>query len=283
MTPKQLLVPAALALALGGCIPGEPGFLAGGPPFAPEKYFAGRTQFTGVTESAGAGEGSRFSGSMTGRREDSGAVRLEESMTFSNGAKLARTWRIRRLDGQRIEATGSDIAGTATGELTGRRMHLRYAAAPTAADPMAGVEVEHWMDLQDDGVTVLNRTVTRRGGLVVRMTTERMVRSEEPKEAAAPRTVSAPVRAVSSPPVKTARAHPRPAASIRPPPRSVRAVESAVPSPTTPAAETTGSVPSPASSRSATTPSEPTPAPTPTPAVLKPLNDDFWFPYELRR
>ena len=175
-------IAAGLALATAGCVaPQQAAFDGTGPAFAPERYFAGRTRLWGVVEGTDGGPATQFDGHMAGRRDADGAVAIDESISYPDGSKLARSWRIRRLDGQRIEATGNDIAGIGIGEVSGRMLHLRYALARDSAGRTAGLDVEHWMYLQDDGVTVLNRTVTRRAGQVVRMATERLVRAEEPK------------------------------------------------------------------------------------------------------
>lgn len=185
MRVRDGLALIGLGVALAGCVAPQQqaAFDGSGPAFAPERFFAGRARFWGVVESVQGGPSAQFAGTLTGRREGEDAVHVDEDLAFADGTKLVRSWRLRRLEGQQVEATGSDIAGVARGEISGRLLHLRYAAAADAPSRASGLDVEHWMYLQDDGVTVLNRTVTRRAGTVIRMTTERLVRAEDRKQA----------------------------------------------------------------------------------------------------
>lgn len=179
----QTLTAAALvaaSLGLGGCASLQPqDFANSTPTFQPEAYFAGRTRSWGVFETPGGAPASQFTGDTVGRREPGGTVSFEQSVAFDDGTRLDRSWRLTRIDEHHLEATGTDVVGVVKGEIYGRVLHLAYTVRTEPGNALSTVDFEQWMYLQDDGVTVLNRSIIRKFGFVVRMATERFVRSPE--------------------------------------------------------------------------------------------------------
>lgn len=174
---RQAVALAGLALALAGCAGLQPqDFASSGPVFQPDVYFSGRTQSWGVFETPGGAPRSQFTGETFGRREADGTVAFDQTIAFDDGTRTNRSWRMRRIDDHHIEATGSDVVGVARGEMYGRALYLRSTIRTEPGNAVSTVDFEQWMYLQEDGVTVLNRSIIRKFGIVVRMANERFVR-----------------------------------------------------------------------------------------------------------
>jgi len=167
---------AALCLSvLAGCggapLPPSAFGEAGGPRLEPERFFEGRTHSFGVFENGGGGPTGRFSTEATGRREGDTLV-LDQTVRLGDGTVQERTWRLRRVDAHRYEATAGPVVGTALGEAHGRVFNWAYTLSLPPGDWLHRVEFEHWMYLADDGETLLNRFTVRKLGVVVARASE---------------------------------------------------------------------------------------------------------------
>lgn len=146
-------------------MPSHPGIVEL-PVLKPEVFFEGRTEGKGTLELL---TGKRRSLQVQGRghAEADGSFRLDQVVTFEDGAIEKRTWRLVRLDARTYTATLSDAAGPVSGEVTGNRLHLRYRLRKPA------IYMEQWLYLQPDGRTVLNlATITVLGIPWARLTEE---------------------------------------------------------------------------------------------------------------
>lgn len=166
---------ACLLFAVAGCgaplAPGDFGG-AGGPSLAPDRYFEGRTVSFGMFEDGAGAPTGRFSTEAVGRREGDGTLVLAQTVRLGDGTVQERTWRLRRVDAHRYEATAGPVVGTAFGEAHGRVFRWRYTLALPPGDWLRRVEFEHWMYLADDGETLLNRFAVRKLGVVVARASE---------------------------------------------------------------------------------------------------------------
>jgi hypothetical protein len=97
---------------------------------------------------------------------------LQQTFTYDDGSTQRRTWRIRRLDEHRNTGTGSDVVGTAKGEVYGNAFRWEYTVALRPGNPFSHVRLEQWMYLQADRRTVLNRGTVSKFGLQVAQVTE---------------------------------------------------------------------------------------------------------------
>lgn len=132
----------------------------------PEVFFEGRTQGKGTLELV---TGTRRSLQVEGHghAEADGSFRLDQVVTFDDGATEKRTWRLVKLDARTYTATLSDAAGPVSAEVIGNRFHLRYRLRKPA------IYMEQWLYLQPDGRTVLNlATITVLGIPWARLTEE---------------------------------------------------------------------------------------------------------------
>jgi len=179
MTTRTLALFLSLLL-LAGCSSLPPAHFAGAEPrFDPLQYFDGPTRSWGVMESRGGNPKSRFQTVMQGRREGEVLV-ITQDFTFEDGRKQQRIWRIRRIDEHRYEATAPDVVGVAPGEAYGNTFHWEYTLAVSPHNPFTHVGMHHWMYLQADGTTMINRVIITKLGIVIAETTEHFHRGTGP-------------------------------------------------------------------------------------------------------
>ncbi len=96
-----------------------------------------------------------------------GNFRLDQVVTFEDGAVEKRTWRLAKRGPGTYTGTLTDADGPVSAEVTGNRFHLRYLLRKPA------VYMEQYLYLQPDGRTMLNlATVTVIGIPVARLTEE---------------------------------------------------------------------------------------------------------------
>ena len=162
----------AAAFVLSSCASMRVADFAGGrPTFDPTKFFTGRTHSSGVIENRRGAPMKRVTTDTSGHWEANSLV-LEQELTLGDGTKQHRSWRIRKLDAHRFEATANDIVGTAMGEAYGNVFHWSFTLALSPGNPLANVRMSQWMYLQPDGRTMINHTTIRKLGLVVAQVTE---------------------------------------------------------------------------------------------------------------
>lgn len=110
-----------------------------------------------------------------GHIEADGSFRLDQVVTFEDGAVEKRTWRLVKRHPGTYTGTVSDADGPVSAEATGNRFHLRYLVRQPA------VHMEQYLYLQPDGRTILNlATITVIGQPWARLT-EEIVRVDDPE------------------------------------------------------------------------------------------------------
>ena len=156
MNPRLRCAVALVPMFLWGCLPAFPDLIepAESPALVPTAFFSGRTIGEGtLTRRFAARRSLHVEG--TGRAERDGMFRVDQTVTFDDGAVETRTWRLRRTAAHEYRATLSDAAGEVTAQTSGNSFHLRYLLR----QPL--VYMDQWLYLQPDGRTILNRaTVT---------------------------------------------------------------------------------------------------------------------------
>lgn len=136
--------------------------------FTPETFFNGATRGQGTLVRRGKPP-ERFTVQSRGRMESADVFRLDQTVTFENGAIESRTWHIRRLDAHRYSAKLSDAAGDVSAEIRGNLFHLRYLLRRPA------IYMEQRLYLQPDGRTVLNIGRVKLFGLLLAQVSETIV------------------------------------------------------------------------------------------------------------
>ena len=175
-----------LAVLLAGCSPRlEPAAFAGAEPrFAPERFFEGTVRSTGVIEDRSGGPTERVATESVGRREGDALV-VVQTLTFGDGRRQERRWRLRRLDAHRYEATANDIVGTAHGQAHRDLYHHSFTLATEPGNPLKNVRFEQWMYLQPDG-TMVNRTIVTKFGVIIAQVTEHFRRATDAQSSRRP-------------------------------------------------------------------------------------------------
>jgi hypothetical protein len=143
----------------------------GKPDFKPEKFFGGRTQSWGIFETR-SGAPKETLQTQTWGRWERGIFRFEQDLQFQSGEKTHRSWSIRRLDENHYLATGTGIVGTARGEARGNAFHLEFTLDAIPGNPLGHLHMSQWMYLQPDGVTMVNRAILTKAGVIVAEITE---------------------------------------------------------------------------------------------------------------
>jgi len=150
-------------------------FEPGQPSFQPTRFFTGRTRSFGVMENRG-GEPKQVVRTETNGRWEGDTLRLEQDLSLGESKPQHRSWRIRKLDAHRYEATANDIVGTVQGEAYGNVFHWSFTLAVSPGNPLANVRISQWMYLQPDGKTMVNHSTIRKFGIVVGQVTEQFTK-----------------------------------------------------------------------------------------------------------
>lgn len=161
-----------MALALTSCATMNVAeFKGGSPEFQPTKFFTGQTSSFGVMENRSGAPNQVVKTETLGHWEGD-TLRLEQDLTLSESKPQHRSWRIRKLDAHRYEATANDIVGSVQGEACGNVFHWSFTLALSPGNPLANVRMSQWMYLQPDGKTMVNHSTIRKFGIVVAQVTE---------------------------------------------------------------------------------------------------------------
>ena len=146
-------------------------FHGGRPEFDPTKIFAGRTSSFGVMENRG-GVPKQVVKTETAGQWKGDTLRLEQDLALGESKPQHRSWRIRKLDAHRYEATANDIVNTVQGEAHGNVFHWSFILALSPGNPLANVRMSQWMYLQPNGRTMVNHSTITKFGIVVAQVTE---------------------------------------------------------------------------------------------------------------
>lgn len=171
----------SLYLLLPGCRSLRPeGFSGAEPRFEPDRYFEGSTRSWGALEGRSGKPKSRFRTDMTGHRDERGDLVITQDFTFEDGHTQQRIWHIHRVDDHRYETTAKDVIGTGIGEAFGNVFHWEYTLELHPGHRLSRVHMAHWMYLQADGQTMINRVTISKLGFVLAQTTEHFHRGTGP-------------------------------------------------------------------------------------------------------
>ena len=165
---------AVLLLSLVGCLsaPPLPPPVSDKPEMRPEVFFAGRTRGSGELEVRGR-SARAFRVEGTGRSEADGSFRLDQTVTYADGALEKRTWTLRAVDAHTYTGVLSDASGEVTAEAEGNVFHLRYLVRKPA------VYMEQSLYLQPDGRSVINFATITVAGVPWARLAEQIVRVSE--------------------------------------------------------------------------------------------------------
>jgi hypothetical protein len=176
MTPILRLLCSSAILILSGCASMKPTAFEGQRPiFEPTKFFTGRTHSSGVMENRGGAPMRRVTTETAGRWQGD-TLSLEQDLVLGDEKPQHRSWRIRKLDAHRYEATANDVVGTIQGEAHGNVFHWSFTLSLSPGNLLGNVRMSQWMYLQPDGRTMVNHSTIRKFGIVVAQVTEQFRR-----------------------------------------------------------------------------------------------------------
>ncbi len=170
---KNLCLPAALVLIiLSGCSTLKPEvFSSSTPALDPVKFFGGHTHSTGVLEARSGQPAERITNTTTGVYAN-GILSIEQDLFPENSKQHHRNFKLKLTDAHHVEATGSDIIGTARGELYGNYFTWSFRLKIADKGLVQHVRMTQHMYLMPDGKTLIIRSVIRKFGIVVKEITE---------------------------------------------------------------------------------------------------------------
>lgn len=158
--------------ALAGCSSLKPGsFSATTPAIDPIKFFGGHTHSTGVIESRSGQPSERITTQTTGVFAN-GILSLEQDLHSEGSKPTHRNFKLKIIDAHHVDATGSDVAGTAHGELYGNYFTWRFRMKVAGQGLVRHVSMTQHMYLMPDGQTLIIRSVIRKFGVIVKEITE---------------------------------------------------------------------------------------------------------------
>ncbi|NDR59257.1 DUF3833 domain-containing protein [Aliiruegeria sabulilitoris] len=91
---------------------------------------------------------------------------LSEDFTYSNGKRMQRKWFLTLVSDKEFTATADDIEGTATGEVSGSTVMMRYRIRLPEDAGGHVLNVTDWLYLTEDGA-IMNRSEMRKFGIKV--------------------------------------------------------------------------------------------------------------------
>lgn len=132
---------------------------AASPTFDPIRFFAGRTQGTGLLKIALHRRQSTLVTGI-GMADGDRSIVLDQVVRRGDVQPKHRTWHLQALGGGRYRGTLSDATGPVTGKVDGNQLHLRFAMK-------GGLDAQQWLYLQPGGQIARNRMVIAKLGLPV--------------------------------------------------------------------------------------------------------------------
>lgn len=144
--------------------------------FAPEQFFAGRTHSEGAFIDDRGRATERFSGDTVGRREPDGPAVFDQVIRFADGTTRRRSFRLVRTGPGSLEATGSEVVGTARGTIAGNSLRL-LSAISEDGNPLTALDFDQTFTASPDGQRVRNVSTISKFGVVLRRTDETFVRT----------------------------------------------------------------------------------------------------------
>lgn len=170
---KNKCISASLVLlVLASCSTLKPeNFSSSTPIIDPIKFFGGHTHSTGVLEARNGKPSDRITTKTVGVYAN-GILSIEQDLYPEKGSQNHRSFKLKLTDAHHVEATGSDIAGVARGELYGNYFTWSFRLKIANKGLVQHVNMTQYMYLMPDGKTLIIRSVIRKFGIIVKEITE---------------------------------------------------------------------------------------------------------------
>ena len=137
----------------------------------PVKFFVGRTRSFGVVENKIGNPTARITTETNGVLKD-GILYIEQDLSTEGGVKNHRSWSLKQIDSQHVQAVANDIEGTAKGLLIGNHFSWTFRRKLPNRKFIRHLQMSQNMYLADDGQTMIVRSVLRKFLIVVAQITE---------------------------------------------------------------------------------------------------------------
>ena len=134
------------------------------------EFFAGQSVAYGIFEDRFGNLQRQFRVNMIGT-VDGDTLTLAEDFLYDDGERAERTWVIKRLaddaDGSlRYEGTASDVAGPASGRISGNALNWEYDVVLNISGREVEVHFDDWIYRQDEDVAI-NRAFVSKFGIEI--------------------------------------------------------------------------------------------------------------------
>ncbi len=136
-----------------------------GPPLDLYEFFNGETETWGLVQDWRGRVVRQFVATIDGQVVN-GELVLDEEFRFGSGERETRRWKIRRLSGNQLSGTASDIVGEAIGRAAGNAMVWRYEMDIETRGKKVRVRFDDRL-WQIDGDTLINRAAIKKFGVTV--------------------------------------------------------------------------------------------------------------------
>ena len=143
----------------------------------PITFFAGHTHSSGVLEAPNGKPAERITTQTEGVLAN-GILRMEQDLHSENSQPAHRNFTFKIIDAHHVDATGSDIAGTAHGELYGNYFTWSFRLKVANKGLIHHVNMTQCMYLMPDGKTLIIRSIIRKFGIIVKEITEQFHKDE---------------------------------------------------------------------------------------------------------
>lgn len=137
----------------------------------PQKFFIGHTRSTGVIENRKGKPTARITTETHGVLKD-GVLTIEQDLNTEGGKTNHRSWKMRQIDAHHIEATATDIEGTARGLLYGNVFSWSFRLKLANRTFIRHLRMSQQMYLMPGGQTMIIRSVLSKFGITVVQITE---------------------------------------------------------------------------------------------------------------
>ena len=159
-------------LVLASCSSLKPeSFSSTTPVLDPVKFFGGHTHSTGVIESSNGKPAERITTKTEGTYAN-GILSMEQDLHSEDSKPTHRNFNFKIIDAHHVEATGSDITGTAHGELYGNYFTWSFRLKVADKGLVQHANMTQCMYLMPDGKTLIIRSIIRKFGIIVKEITE---------------------------------------------------------------------------------------------------------------
>ena len=137
----------------------------------PVQFFVGKTRSSGVIENRVGKPTTNITTETVGIFKDS-ILTIEQNLYPEGGKKNHRSWQVKLLNENSVEATANDIDGKAIGVLKGNQFSWTFRLKLANRKFIKHARMSQYYYLMPDGQTMIIRSVIRKFSFIVAQITE---------------------------------------------------------------------------------------------------------------